>query len=177
VPWSLDYQPPKEPALLDQLFLAVGKALYLASAFEAKCQFLLRIMKIVRHYECTGDTSATAELAKVLKEKMLGPTIRELNTITEFTEKDLAIFQRGKDARNYIAHESAQLGPLSSTSAKSINEKLTRLRVELEALATADNLISVWLYEIDEKEPAPRGIQSAYHEWVFQWVFEGAYGT
>ncbi|MEW5902734.1 MAG: hypothetical protein AB1722_00130 [Pseudomonadota bacterium] len=177
MPWSLDYQPPKEPALLDQLFLAAGKALYLASSFEAKCQLLLRIMKIVRHYESTGDTSATSKLAKVLKEKMLGPTIMELNTIATLTEKDLAIFQRGKDARNYIAHESTQLGPLSSTSAKSIHEKLIRLRVELEALAMADNLISVWLYEIDEKEPAPRGIQSAYHEWVFQWVFEGAYGT
>lgn len=100
MPWSLDYQPPKEPARLEQLFLAVGKALYLASAFEAKCQFLLRIMKIVRHYESTGDTSATA-----------------------------------------------------------------------------DNLISTWLYEIDEKEPAPKGIQGAYREWVFQWVFEGIYGT
>lgn len=173
MPWSLDYQPPKEPILLDKLFLASGKALYLASAFEGKCKFLLRIVKIVQHHESKGDTSATAALAKALKDKMLGPTIKELSSITEFREADLAIFERGKEARNYIAHESAQLGPLSSATAKSINAKLEQLRIELDALSAADNLVSTWLYEIDEKQPAPLGIQTAYPAWVCQWVFEG----
>lgn len=177
MPWSLDYQQPKEPALLEQLFLVAGKALYLASAFEGKCKFLLRLIKIIHFHESTGDTSATAALAKLLKEKMLGATIKELNTLTEFTEKDLAVFEKGKDARNFIAHESVQLGPLSSITAKAINEKLERLQVELAALAAADNLISVWLYEMDEKEPAPIGIQTAYPGWVSQWVFEGSYDT
>ena len=36
--WSLSYLGLKEPKLLDEFFLAVGKALYLASAFERKCK-------------------------------------------------------------------------------------------------------------------------------------------
>lgn len=174
--WSLDYQPPKEQVLLNQLFLAVGKSLYLASEFEDKCQWVLRIVMIQHHYENTRDISSSFELARVLKKKMLGLTILDLNNLTEITAKDLATLECGRDARNYIAHESTQVGPLSSTSAKTITEKLTRLRAELEALAAADNLISTWIYEIEEKERAPKGIQGAYPDWVFQWVFEGTYG-
>jgi hypothetical protein len=175
--WSLDYQPPKEPELLNALFLAAGKALYLASSFEAKCQWVLRIVTIVTHYKATGDNSATTELARAMKEKMLGPTIRELKALTEFTAGDLETLERARDARNYIAHESAKLGPLSSASAKTITEKLAQLRVELQALIDGDNLVSRWIYEISEKEPAPSGIQQAYPSWVLEWVFEGTYGT
>ena len=45
--WSLGYLPPKEPELLDHFFLAVGKALFLASRFEMKCRYVLNISKLV----------------------------------------------------------------------------------------------------------------------------------
>ena len=175
--WSLDYQAPKEPLLLNRLFLAVGRAVYVASSFEEKCQWVLRLMKITDYHKATGDGSATAALARALKDKTLGPTIRDLNNIAPLNESDLAAFERARDARNYIAHESARVGSLSSASAKTIDEKITRLKTELEALTAADNVVSTWIYEIEEKEPAPRGIQDAYPKWVLQWVFEGTYGT
>lgn len=175
--WSLDYQPPKEPELLTALFLAAGKALYLASSFEDKCQWVLRIVTITTHYEATGDGSAAIELARAMKKKMLGPTIQKLKDPLEFTAGDLETLERARDARNYIAHESAKLDPLSSVSAEIIIEKFARLRVELQALIVGDNLVSRWVYEISEKELAPRGIQEAYSSWVLEWVFDGTYGT
>jgi len=175
--WSLDYHAPKEPLLLDRLFLAAGRALYLASSFEAKCQWVLRIVKIADYHKATGDSSATAALARALKDKTLGLTIRDLHSAAPLNENDLATFERARDARNYIAHESAQVGLLSSASSKTINEKIARLKVEVEALTAADNVISTWTYEIEEKVPAPQGIQDAYPGWVIEWVFEGTYGT
>lgn len=175
--WSLDYLTPREPELLDQFFLAVGKALYLASAFESKCQWVLRIAKIAAHYERIGDTSATVELAKALKNKLLGPTLNEMKDFPEFNANDIATLERAKDARNYIAHESAEIGSLSSATEKVIREKLDRLRDELDTLVSGDNLVSAWVYEITEKEPAPRGIQNEYPTWVSDWVFGHDCGT
>ena len=175
--WSLDYQKPREPELLDRFFLAVGKSLYLASAFEAKCQWVLRIVKMASHYERTGDASATVELTKALKDRLLGPTLNEMKGFPEFNANDIGTLERAKDARNYIAHESAEIGSLSSATKKVIREKLIRLRDELDALVRGDNVISSWVYEITEKEPAPRGIQSEYPEWVSKWVFGHDAGT
>ena len=60
--WSLDYRPVREPELLEQFFSAAGKALYLATAFEAKCRYVLRIAKLAHHSEEGGDASATMVL-------------------------------------------------------------------------------------------------------------------
>ena len=93
--WSISYNlPVKEPKLLDEFFLAVGKALYLASNFESKCQFVLRIAKLANHYEQNEDTSATIELARVLKDKLLGSTINELRALPETTTDEISMLER-----------------------------------------------------------------------------------
>jgi len=80
--WSIGYKLPKEPELLDEL-LAGGKALYLASAFESKCRYVLWIAKLTHHFEQTGDSSATWELMQALKDKLPGSTIGELKGFPE----------------------------------------------------------------------------------------------
>lgn len=175
--WSLDYLPQKEPELLDKLFLAVGKSLYLASAFEGKCQWVLRIVKLATHFENTNDPSSTMELAKVMKDGLLGATLKGMQVFPDFNVKDIAVLERAREARNYIAHESTKVGSLSSASRNFIEERLERLREELEVLVVGDNLVSAWLYEINEKEAAPRGIQNNYRNWAFNWVFGHDAGT
>ncbi len=169
--WSLSYLPPKERGLLDGFFLALGKALYLASAFEEKCRFVLRIAKLADHYEQTGDTSATLALTQALKDKMLGQTIAELKGFPEVRPTDIALLEKARDARNFIAHEAANIGYLHYVSAEQIHEQMRRLRCEVEVLVAGDNLVPRWVYEIEEKEPAPGRIQKAYPQWVDEWVF------
>ncbi|MBF0551325.1 MAG: hypothetical protein HQK60_12405 [Deltaproteobacteria bacterium] len=169
--WSLGYLPPKEPELLDAFFLALGKALYLANAFESKCQFVLRIAKQVYHYKAYDDSSATMAFMQSLKDNMLGQTINELKLFPEFTPADIALLKEAKEARNFIAHESADLGYLSSISAKQLWEHIDRLREEVDKLVAGDNLVSRWVYEIEDKEAAPREIQKNYAQWVQQWIF------
>jgi hypothetical protein len=170
--WSLSYQLPREPKLVDEFFLTIGKALYLASAFEGKCKWVLRLVNLAQYVEQGGDLSATEALTTVLQEKFLGPTIKDMQRLPDFSLHDVALLERAKNARNFIAHESANIGrPLSSVSARHIHEQLARLRSEVEALTAGDNLISRWVFEIEEKEPAPPGIQDAYPGWVQQWIF------
>jgi glycerophosphoryl diester phosphodiesterase len=169
--WSLGYSVPEQPQLIDEFLLAVGKCLYLASAFEEKCKCVLRVAKIAATYEEHGDASAAMVLAKAMKDKYLAPTITDMRAF--FQAEDIAVLERAKDARNFIAHESANIGPLHDASAQHIHERLARLRTELEALAAGDNLVSAWVYEIEEKGPAPRGIKAAYPNWLKNWVFGG----
>lgn len=169
--WSLDYLPPREPEHLDRFFLSAGKALYLAGEFESKCQQFLNIVKIATNFKNTKNASACMELARALKDKLLGPALKELKGFPNFTSLEIAILERAKDARNFIAHESTNIGLLSFATASIINERIERLRTALSALASGDNLISAWMYEVSEKEPAPHGIQTQYPEWVFRWVF------
>jgi hypothetical protein len=170
--WSLDYLPIREPELLEQFFSAAGKALYLATAFEAKCRYVLRIAKLAHYYQETGDASATLALAEVLKDRMLCATIKELTGFPEIKAADIDLLEKAKDARNYIAHECAALGPISAVRATSIHEQLGRLREQVVVLAAGDNVVSRWVYEIGEKEAAPRGIQSTYVQRVEEWVFD-----
>ena len=169
--WSLAYSVPEEPQLIEEFLLAVGKCLYLASAFEEKCKCVLRAAKIATTYEEHDDDAAAMVLAKAMRDKLLAPTIADLKAF--FQVEDIAVLERAKDARNFIAHESANIGPLHHASAPHIHQRLARLRTELEALAAGDNLVSAWVYEIEEKEPAPQGIKAAYPDWIRNWVFGG----
>lgn len=169
--WSLGYLRPEEPELLDRFLLAVGKSLYLATAFEEKCKWVLRVAKIATARKEHSDASAAMVLAKAIRDKFLGPTITDMRAF--FQTEDIVVLERAKDARNFIAHESANIGPLHYASAPHIRQRLALLRTELEALAAGDNLVSAWVYEVEEKEPAPRDIRGAYPDWIKNWVFGG----
>lgn len=169
--WSLSHRPIKEPELLNEFFQAVGKALYIASSFEAKCQFVLKVTKLASHYQETADASSTWDLAQALKNKMLGPTIKEFEALPESNSDEIQTLERAKDARNFIAHECANIGRLTSVSAKVIHERTTLLRQELSHLIVGDNLVSRWVFEIEEKVPAPQQIQEVYPLLVNHWVF------
>jgi hypothetical protein len=173
--WSLDYLKVKEPELLDEIFLAIGKALYLATAFERKCRWVLCLVKLTEDFDQSGEISAMRALVPAMKDKLLGQTIAGMKKFPDFSADDVALLERAKDARNFIAHESAEIGSLSGVSAEHIFEQLERLRNEVEALTAGDNLISRWVYEIENRERAPREIQEQYPRWVQQWIF-GAVG-
>jgi hypothetical protein len=150
--WSLGYLPPQEPELLDRFFLTVGRALFLASQFEEKCRFVLRIAKLVQEPGLlgsildlqkradTGDASATTALTKVLKEKCLRQTLNDIRGPLKVRAADVALLERGKDARNFIAHEAAILGELSAVRATRIHDRIALLRGHVEALTAADNV-------------------------------------
>lgn len=62
MPWSLDYQPVQHPELLDEFFLALGKALYLATEYEAKCDEYLRFIQLADAIQDGHDLDAAFTL-------------------------------------------------------------------------------------------------------------------
>ncbi|MDO8434617.1 MAG: hypothetical protein Q7S58_19650 [Candidatus Binatus sp.] len=169
--WSLGYRPIEAQAALDGYFLSLGKALYIATAFEAKVQYVLRIAKLIDFAEQTPDHESVMSFGKALRDKNLGATLRELGLRDHICAEDASNLDRARNARNYIAHEAAHIGTVYDVNDKLFSETRETLRTQLEALIKGDNLISSWVYEIEEREPAPEGIQQDYHDLVTRWVF------
>lgn len=169
--WSLDRLPPIEPDLQDRFFLTVGRALYLASEFERKCKWLLRIAKIANHVRETQEFDGTLKFMEALKDPMLRPTIEKLQGFKGFDGEEVKLAENAAVARNHIAHEAARIGPLSAAGELALGSSIDDLRSHVRALAEGDNLVSTWVYEVSEKEPAPVGIQRSYVAKVETWVF------
>jgi len=106
--------------------------------------------------------------------KMLGGTLEKIKAEADafgVTEDQLEALVKAKDARNLIAHEGVDIGPLYSVKPKYILEVLQRLRLAVADLAVGDNIVSTWIYYIEEPgEPVPR-IRSTYLDLVDRWVF------
>jgi hypothetical protein len=118
--WTLGYLPPKEPDLLDAFLLSVGKALCHANGFEAKCKHVLGVITLTDAVQAGADFDAASELTRRVHAKLLGETIKLIGNAPDIRPADLAVLQAAKDARNYIAHESADLGTLSNASVEAI---------------------------------------------------------
>lgn len=170
--WSLGHLPIREPERLDSFFLAVGKALYLSSGYEAKCRAILRLGRLTDALKGGHDLDAALAICAAIKDKMLCATLGEIRKLPFGTNvEDAETLERAKDARNFIAHEAARLGHLSTVTASALESRTAALREAVSALAIGDNLISRWLYEIEEREHAPLTIRREYPNWIDNWVF------
>lgn len=173
MPWSLDYHSPQDPGLLDEFCLAVGRALCLASNFESKCRHIYRLMSLVDGVQAGNDFDGASALIETLKidSKPLPRVIDVLGKRATRLADDVNTLMNAKNSRNFIAHKAAEIGPVSSVSARHLVKMASALRPHVVNVATGDNLVSSWLYEIGEREPAPRGIQEAYQARVVNWVY------
>ncbi|MBX3374912.1 MAG: hypothetical protein KF817_13860 [Phycisphaeraceae bacterium] len=170
--WSLTHHPIAERERLDRFLLAIGKSLYLAAGYEVKCRVVLRIARIAHELRNGHALPGASAICEAMRKNMLGTTLRELQRLTpSMRDASATVLERARDARNFIAHEAAWLGPLFAVTTPSLDEKLLALHDAVAALAAGDNLVSQWIYEIEEREPAPFTIRTAYPQWVEDWVF------
>jgi hypothetical protein len=168
--WSLNRLSPRDPELIETALLTAGKALYLANAFESKCRYVLKIANLEAHISTNPDASLVDAVASLAKDKLLGPTINDLKKFPSVSEPQVTALEKARDARNYIAHEGAYFGSLQARP-ESIHKHLARLRAAVKDLVPGDDVVSRWVYEIEEKELASCHIMTDYPEMVESWVF------
>jgi len=151
----------------DPLFLIVGRALHLATEFEHKCRCVLSVLRAVDRVTETSDLDAALEFARAVEKQLLHPMLKEVGAHGLGDAEDAALLDRARRARNFIAHESANL------SVHAPRELLRLLQEEVRVLAAGDNVASRWWYEISEKQLAPQEVQRTYTARVEAWVFRG----
>jgi hypothetical protein len=172
--WSLSLRNPHEPELLDAAFLSTGRALHIANEFESKCRFVLRVSNLIVAVQNDPVLSLREAVASVPRDKMLSATLNDLtnHTLGGFDSADVDVLDRARDARNFIAHEGAAVGPMWAVRSNHIIDHLTRLRAAVKDLALGDNIISQWCHGIEEpKEPMPTFFIKAYPAMIDKWVF------
>src|SRR4051794_7307691 len=106
--WSLSWRKLRNPELVDAVMLIGGKALYLANAFEYKCQYLLRIRNLTESLQNDPVIALEEAIAALPRDKMLGATLIDLSKGHPFGGKEhLDRLAKAREARNYIAHQGA----------------------------------------------------------------------
>lgn len=172
--WCLGWQPPPESELIDAVLLAAGRALYVCNRFEANCRLVLRSMQIVDKLIADPVDSVEETFTNLPNPKMLGGALELIEAkadLWEVTEENLAILKKGKDDRNAIAHEGAYVGSLYSVKSQKLIDSVARLRSAVADVAAGDNIVSTWLYKIEEpREPVPY-IRVNYSDLIDEWVF------
>lgn len=171
MPWSIDHFSKRGTEKLDAWFAMAGKCLYLANSFEMKCKHLIRLIRLADVLKIESGLDAALTLCNQIQDKMLGGTISEMSGSSLVSEEDLQRLRKAKDARNFIAHEGASIGHLSGITVRALKSQTSRLRQEVATLAAGDNLVSRWLYEIEENRVAPSTITQDYAAWIDDWIF------
>lgn len=158
--------------LLDALFLSVGRALHLANAYEAKCQYILRVGNLITAYEADPAMTLEEAVASVPGDKLLGGTLHSLAGHPMGQTMDMETLHKARKARNWIAHEGASIGDVWSVDSDRILQHAIMLRAAVTDLALGDNIISQWCHGLAEPHELPPSewIES-YPDTVDAWVF------
>ncbi len=154
---------------------SLGRALALAQSFEKNCKFVLLIANVSKEIE--ENRIANLEQIKSYSERLnelfkLGNAVNLFEFRHKIKLSDIEVLKKGKDARNYIAHEAAHSLLLEERSGLEIQKEMTMYQSKLLALAEAENLISKWSYEIQEKTVPPNIYSSTYVTRVYNWIME-----
>jgi hypothetical protein len=167
--WSITSAQPNERT--DAALLVAGKCLYIANAFEYKCRWVLRILNLGQYFKENPTGDFDAAIASLARDKLLHPTIKALSAFPVVKQSDVDTLDRARDARNFIAHEGASMGEWFQRIGVDVDDHLDKLRKALADVSDGDNVVSRWVYQIEEKEAAPRSMVEGYAAIVDKWVF------
>jgi len=149
------------PAAIRQLTLDLNTSTLRRSSFS----------KIVPRFALHGHIVAGIESDPVAKpedlvacvpgDKMLGPTLTDLETVWPEAGGHQVVLSVTRNARNCIAHESPRFGIHSRW--ESLGERILKLRRVVRAHADGDNLVSTrWFFIEERHQVAPSGLIAKY---------------
>ncbi|MEU3950679.1 hypothetical protein [Streptomyces sp. NPDC029526] len=172
--WSLGYLPPRQPELLDALFLAAGRSLHLANAFEEKCRWMVRCINLVEMHESDVEIVMDDDgmITNLPVDKMLAATLNHLTGKISTSGEIMDSLRRATRARNFIAHEGASVGHISVVRERHILAHVRRLRSAVLDLAEGDNIVSQWGFHFEEpRQFLPQDLIESYPQMIDGWVF------
>lgn len=169
---------------LNDLFLALGKSLYIANEFERKCKWLWKVAVMEKTYACRKSYGENhrkawdAAIDEIQKKKFLARMVSEMLGYRE-PENEIRILDRARVARNWIAHKGGSIGPISHISGEDIESNLLLLNAAVDDLVPGDYLVSKWAVEVQEKLPIRYATgweyweSDLYEKSVKKWILEG----
>jgi hypothetical protein len=166
--WFPNYQPIENSDLSDAASIASGRALHICHLFESQCKWVLQVGEVSTSLEINKELSFK-EAWENFKDRWLAQTVKSLGQLSGISDNDITTLEEAVAARNYIAHEGAIF--FHGRSTWLTIAALKKLRLEVQRLSKGTSLTSLWSYEIENREPGPRGIFSDYPKLVDDWCF------
>lgn len=153
--------------------MALGKAVALAQNFEGNCEFVATIYGLVSGLKA-GELSVFGDEVwnRVVNKIRRTHLVAKIGAISE-KDDELQVLHAGREARNRIVHDHGLTIRAPIQSQQRFIEQIRSLRADVIDLAKADNAVSIWSYEIQEKQGAPHGMVHGYVGACVAWVFSG----
>jgi len=160
----------------ERLLCSVGRALLIAQFFEDVLKRTLMWWDVASDLPKLATEEAWALLvdragdSEAYMERVLKRAIEQLVQRHGVGESETELLEGARRARNYIAHDAALLNlAVPATAVKSPGWLSTYTR-HVGVLVRAYNLLSVWAYEFEEREPAPRRVVEDYPKRLEAWI-------
>ncbi len=152
---------------------SLGKALALAQSFEENRKFVLLIANLGHEAELgkiVGLSDMRSYSERLDDSFTLGRDIDQFRSRHKIDSADMTTLRAGKDARKFIAHEAAHPLLHGRHAARTIIETMPLYSRHVQSLAAAENLISCWSFEIQEKAAPPPRYRKTYAQDAAAWV-------
>ena len=154
----------------------VGRCLAISQHFESSCRYILGATELIVAWDA-GEIDDlhkdhVAFLAKALRHRALNGIVKKLNMLGQVSDDELEILECGRVARNYIAHEVTLVVTQYPDFDDEFEKKIEEFKAHLRNLVTADNEVSAWSYEAEERVQRPYTVFTTYPQTSFEWVME-----
>lgn len=170
--WTISLDVPENEALLERYFVAVGKALCIASNFEQKCNDALQMHRVTNAIQKGKPEEEVADISKSFEKIRLHNAINEIGSDDDVSEAEKSTLHNARESRNFVAHEAGAMGEVGWVDNAEIYGRVENLLPHVRQIAKGENVVSAWIFEMSERQPAPRGFTSGYVQQVIEWVFQ-----
>lgn len=161
------------------IYLAIGKAVKLCQNYEINFQHIMTIIQIEENIKDKKikkylDQEWKDTVSKVSK-WLLGKHNKKLSKLGVVSDKSIEKLNQGRISRNAICHGITRILGGSLQCSELLSDEAEVFRHHVISVSKADNIVSSWVWQLNEKDPAPVSEQK-YVRQIEKWVFGNDFG-
>lgn len=170
---DLPFDIPERIQFSDEGYSVLGRALAFATDFEGNCRNFASIIGLKDEPSILQDEKSINKFCMFLEKRKLFAHLKTITDKYKITEDGNTALKKGREARNYIAHEAGLgLKHILENDDSKMNF-LNDIEIKVRDIAGA-NLLILLMSKIETNEPiytlAP--VVQGYVDRVVQWVCE-----
>ena len=157
----------------NSIFLIMGKGLRLCQNLEVNIKHIISIVKIEEGIK-SGEIKEMFDkkwnnVVDQIEKYFLNNNIQQLNKTGMLSNEVIEKLENGRKARNRIIHDSIMILSGSIHKGRIQDKELEEYLKEIENVAKADNIVSGWIWQINEKIP-PCKTEKQYIKEINDWI-------
>ena len=151
---------------------AVGRAMAVCQNFEACAHHVMVVWEITHSDNRELGFEELRSIALALRNVTLGGATRTLARAGDLGANHAELFERGRAARNWLAHESTLRIDEKGSLRDDFVSHLTQFRLHIRYLCQVDAVLAGASYEIQEREAVRPETLDSYARGLEAWVLE-----